>query len=89
MFRKVKLANRSSGPCLWALIQGSFEHPTWTVQELTQEAHSVAVVPAVSNGSVVAGKGWRVIRCDGDQAQVSPALPGVSAMELGALEGRS
>lgn len=59
VFRKVKLANRSSSPYLWELRQVSFEHPTWTVQKLTQEAHSVSVVPAVSNGSVLVGKGWR------------------------------
>lgn len=67
MFRKVKLANRSSGSCLWELIQVPFEHPTWTVQELTQEAHSVSVVPAVSKGSVLAGKRWR-----GDQVGWGP-----------------
>lgn len=50
VFRKVEQTNGSSSPYLLQLIWAPLEHLKWTVQQLTQEAHSVSAVPAVSIG---------------------------------------
>lgn len=73
VIRKVNWANRSSGLYLLDLRWASFEHLKWTVQQLTQETHSLTISGACSFHWLKShqGKGRKVAGGDGDNAWAS------------------
>lgn len=61
MSRKDRQTNtEAAGPYLLELLSASFEHLQWTVQQLTQEAHSASVKPQIALAPSCPGKGRKV-----------------------------